>query len=111
LESATDDTPEPEWRLIEGYVGYAISNAGAVVNLGSGRNMKISQVRHGLKKVGLSFRGRSKTLYIHRLVAQAFLEDYDEKREVLHKDEDKSNNHISNLEMGSGKSVLGSRTW
>lgn len=43
--------------------------------------------------------GRRINTTIHRLVAEYFLEDYDDTLEVNHKDLDKTNNNISNLEM------------
>jgi len=42
--------------------------------------------------------GKYFTLYIHRLVAQAFLEQTEGKTEVNHKDENKKNNNVENLE-------------
>lgn len=42
--------------------------------------------------------GERKTIKLHRLVASAFLPNLDEKREINHKDFDKTNNSVENLE-------------
>lgn len=47
----------------------------------------------------LSVNKKQKRLYIHRLVAEAYLNDYNENFDVNHKDENKENNCINNLEM------------
>lgn len=52
----------------------------------------------GYKVVHLSFFGQSKSFLAHRLVAMAFLENPLNKREVNHKDGDKFNNCVDNLE-------------
>ncbi|WP_187344743.1 HNH endonuclease [Lactiplantibacillus plantarum] len=41
--------------------------------------------------------------YIHRLVAKAFIKNYSKLNEINHKDENKSNNNVSNLEWCSRK--------
>lgn len=41
---------------------------------------------------------KNKTLYVHRLIAETFLPNPDSLPEVNHKDGDKANNHVSNLE-------------
>lgn len=42
--------------------------------------------------------GERKTIKLHRLIASAFLPNLDEKREINHKDFDKTNNSVENLE-------------
>ena len=42
--------------------------------------------------------GKAKTLYIHKLVALAFLPCDDPTRRVVHRDKDRSNNRLENLE-------------
>ncbi len=49
-------------------------------------------------KVELYKSGKKTSLFVHRLVATAFLSNPDNLPEVNHKDEDKTNNDISNLE-------------
>lgn len=52
----------------------------------------------GYKKVKLMIKGKCKDQYVHRLVAQVFISNPDNKREVNHLDGNKANNHASNLE-------------
>ena len=49
--------------------------------------------------VNFSIKHKTINKLVHRLVAQAFLKDYDENLEVNHKDGNRSNNNINNLEM------------
>ena len=56
-------------------------------------------VRNGYKSLNLSCEGVEKSHSIHRLVAQVFIENQDSSKTVVnHKDGDKSNNDVSNLE-------------
>lgn len=48
--------------------------------------------------LGISGKRKSKMVYVHRLVAQYFLDNPDNLPYVHHKDENKLNNHVSNLE-------------
>lgn len=57
----------------------------------------------GYKIVGFSSGGKRKNFYVHRLVAWAFLPNQDKLPEVNHKDGNKSNNNVSNLEWVTGK--------
>ena len=53
---------------------------------------------HGYKIIGLMHKGKRKNHYIHRLVAEAFIPNPEHYPQVNHKDEDKSNNSVENLE-------------
>ena len=97
---------------VVGYEGlYEIGTFGTVksidrvVHYSDGRTRKhvgqiISSVDngHGYKFVYLWRENKSKRFYVHRLVAEAFIPNPDKKQFVNHKDEDKSNNSVSNLE-------------
>ena len=52
----------------------------------------------GYYSVGLSKNGILKRYYVHRLVAEAFLPNSDNLPLINHKDENKSNNNVNNLE-------------
>ena len=53
---------------------------------------------NGYESVMLRKNGRQRRLYVHRLVAEAFLPNEQSLREVNHRDENKSNNTLENLE-------------
>lgn len=54
--------------------------------------------KNGYLRVNLYFDGDNKFMYVHRLVAIAFLGDFSNSLEVNHIDENKSNNALDNLE-------------
>lgn len=93
-----------EWRPIKDYEGlYEVSNFGRVKSLCAGR-WKSTMLRkpqptlNGYMAVMLKKSGKVRLITIHRLVATAFLDNPDGLQEVNHKDEDKTNNHVDNLE-------------
>lgn len=90
-----------EWKDIEGYEGlYQVSNYGRVKSLWFGREkiLKGGKNARGYLVVGLWKDGKRVMKKVHRLVAEAFLENPQNLLEVNHKDEDKTNNSVSNLE-------------
>lgn len=92
------------WKDVVGYEGlYQISNFGKVKSLYKNKLMKHKLDKAGYCVIGLTKDGKQKVLKVHRLVAQAFLDDFEEKDRlkyhVDHKDEDKQNNIASNLQM------------
>ena len=60
--------------------------------------MKAGKHRDGYLKIGLCKNGKVKYYLVHRLVAQAFIPNPQNKSEVNHIDEDKENNYVENLE-------------
>lgn len=96
------------WKDIEGYEGiYRVSNLGRVKSLdrldGSGafrksRLLKLSLASVGYFRVNLCAKGKYESLYVHRLVAKAFIPNIDNKPSVNHIDGNKKNNSINNLE-------------
>lgn len=105
-----------EWRAIKGYEGlYEISNMGRIKSLErvikntKGYNRKFSEVIrkpinvHGYLYCDLYKENREKRFAIHRLVAEAFLSNEEEKPEVNHKDGNKLNNCVENLEWVTAK--------
>lgn len=64
----------------------------------AGKQMKQSLHTKGYKTVTLTKDGKTKTVYVHRIVAEAFIDNPDNLPMVNHKDEDKTNNFVENLE-------------
>jgi len=84
---------------------YSVSNFGNVRNDKSGRILKQVISNSGYKCVCL-YLPKLKYCTVHRLVAKAFIPNPDNLSDVNHIDEDKSNNHVSNLEWLSHKDNL-----
>lgn len=87
------------WKDIQGYEGkYQISNLGNVYSLITNKILKPRLTLDGYYQVDLCKNGVKKHLYIHRLVAQSFLDNPKNYKIVNHKDENSMNNIVSNLE-------------
>ena len=92
-----------EWRDIEGYPNYRVSNLGRVKSLGNNRSRKEKILKpiptsNGYLRVQLWKNKKGKILLLHRLVAMAFLDNSDNFPQCNHKDENKKNNCVENLE-------------
>jgi hypothetical protein len=87
------------WKEIEGYEGlYKISNYGRVKNIKTGRILKSHLNPDGYPIIGLFKDGKQQNIFMHRLVAIAFVENPNNFPFVNHKDENKRNYNIDNLE-------------
>lgn len=92
------------WRAIKGYEGlYEVSNLGRVKSLhywhsDNEKVIKQHAARGGYRAVNLTKDKKQRGFYVHRLVADAFLEKPIGAWVVNHKDGDKTNNASSNLE-------------
>lgn len=90
-----------QWKPIEGTNGkIEVSNQGRVRSLLRGYpRVLLTQVdKKGYHRVRVSIAGEKKTYKLHREVAKAFLPNIDNLPQVNHKDGDKSNNNVTNLE-------------
>lgn len=100
-----------EWRPINGFEGiYEVNDVGQVRSLPRMVNGRDGFPRkrpgctkkainiHGYLYYSLSKGGKDKRFAAHRLVAEAFIPNPEKKPEVNHKDGDKHNNSVDNLE-------------
>lgn len=86
------------WKPVKGYEGlYEVSNLGRVKS-SKGKILKNVVNGHGYEHVNLYNNGTIKTVYVHRLVANAFIQNPNGYKDVNHKDECKTNNCVNNLE-------------
>jgi hypothetical protein len=90
---------EEIWKDIEGFEGeYMISNLGRVKSLKSNIILRQFEYRGGYLEVHLRKPKIKVHKKVHRLVAEAFLTNPNHYKEVNHKDENKKNNMVNNLE-------------
>lgn len=100
---------EEIWKDINGYEGlYQVSNMGRVKSLKYNKSnnekiLKAGSSKRGYQLVILCKNAKKQTKTIHRLVACEFIPNPSNYTDVNHKDEDKRNNEISNLEWMSHK--------
>ena len=103
-----------KWKPIANYEGlYEVSDEGNVRSLDryrksnirhvtktfiSGKELKQNLKRNGYRTVDLCKDGKVKTTLVHRIVADAFLPNPQNLRFVNHKDSNRENNRVENLE-------------
>lgn len=91
------------WKDIKGYEGlYIISNTGKVKGLKYNKLLK-PVLQKGYLYIHLCKNSKDRAYLLHRLVAQHFIDNPDNLPEVNHKDENKVNNDVSNLEWCTAK--------
>lgn len=86
-----------EWRVINDYNTYSVSNFGEVRNNNTGRILKPTDNGDGYLFINLSKNGIRKNFTIHRLVGLHFLPNWDNKETIDHKNRNKLDNRVFNL--------------
>ena len=88
-----------EWKDIKGYEGkYQVSNLGRVYSFYKKDCLKPGKNTWGYLYVSLSKEGKAKPYTVHKLVALHFIPNPNNFPQINHRDENKSNNCVSNLE-------------
>lgn len=87
------------WKSVKGFeTRYLVSTDGKVYSTKTKKFLKPLQNEKDYLHVELWLNYKRKTAKIHRLVAETFLENPCGLKEINHKDGNKQNNHVSNLE-------------
>lgn len=106
------------WAVVPSVPTLMVSDTGRVIRLASSRRkgkgwqtfpeleLKCRPIGAGYSAVGIKEQGRVRTLYVHRLVAEAFLGKPSDANEVNHIDGNKSNNNLKNLEWSTHSANL-----
>lgn len=91
---------QEQWKPIDGYEGYFVSNFGRVKSLKKGHKLILQPIldAYGYLRVNLYKNGVRHMLKIHRIVAIIFIDNPDGLPQVNHKDGNKENNVADNLE-------------
>lgn len=89
---------------MNGYSNYQISSLGRIRRINKDcrcskyRYLKLKLEKNGYLRIGLSKSRKTKYYNVHRLVCQAFIPNPNNYPIVNHKDENRSNNNVNNLE-------------
>jgi len=87
-----------EWRIVAEFPNYEVSNTGKVRNIDTKKELTGHILNNGYHQVGLYSNKRPYYRMVHCLVAIAFIGNKPYGMEVNHKDGDKLNNDVANLE-------------
>lgn len=85
------------------YKNYIITKQGSIISKYTSEQLYVHVNKKGYNFVRLYVDGKSKTYLVHRLVAELYVDNPDNKPEVNHKDGNKSNNNDWNLEWVTGQ--------
>lgn len=96
------------WKDIKGYEGlYQVSNLGRIKSFSKRKELirkpTKNKKRNGYLEISLFKNNKEKRFKVHRLVAEAFIPNPENKEEVNHIDGNKSNNNKNNLEWVTDK--------
>jgi hypothetical protein len=93
-----------QWRLVVGNKDYAVSDSGRVIRWRPGKpTLPLSELvpfktSKGYLRVDIKYAGKRCVRRVHALVCEAFIGDRPEGHEINHKDGNKENNSLDNLE-------------
>lgn len=99
------------WKSIDGYENYDVSNFGRIRSkqqifnhycgckrIMPSKIMKPHICERGYYRIGLTNNGKQRLVFVHRLVAAAFISNPENKPYINHKDCNRLNNNVNNLE-------------
>lgn len=90
------------WKQVKGYEGFYEANEEGVIRSIPRKNTKGGVLRPGVCRgyltVGLSKYGKQRSIRAHRVIAETFIDNPNNYSDINHKDGNKKNNKVSNLE-------------
>ena len=99
------------WKIVDRCPRIEVNEQGQIRYRDTGKLVSTSIAATGYVQVWVWDNGKTRTFNVHRLVAEAFIPNPDHLPQINHKDEDKSNNNVNNLEWCTHQynSVYGTR--
>lgn len=91
------------WKVMKEHNGYEVSNYGKIRNIKTGRILKTTTSYKGYKRFVIYIDKKPKCFYIHRVVANNFLDNSNNYKEINHINENKLDNRVCNLEYCTSK--------
>lgn len=88
---------QEEWKQYKN-TAYHVSNTGYIMNMNTLKMLATTKTRQGYMRLNLWHDGRSTNVAVHRLIAEVFLPNPENKQIVNHIDGNPSNNRLENLE-------------
>lgn len=91
------------WKVMKEHNGYEVSNYGKIKNIKTGRILKTTINYKGYERFIIYIDKKPKCFYIHRVVANNFLDNPNNYKEINHINENKLDNRVCNLEYCTSK--------
>lgn len=86
------------FKIVDGYEWAKVSKDGQVWSVKRDKPYALDVDRYGYLKARTKHKGKNVRCLVHRLVAMAYIPNPENKPQVNHKDSDRKNNHVDNLE-------------
>ena len=94
-----------EWKLSKKYTNYEMSTKGKIRNAKTGKILKTHINKYGYEQVSLRHNNKPKTLLVHKLIADTFIEGDHTGLDIVHKNSDRTKNELANLEYKTRKEI------
>ena len=93
------------WKTLKNFPSYNVSSYGRIMNIKTQRILKTFINEKGYQTVCLRKNNKQYTVRVHKLIAETFLGMHP-GMDVKHKDRNRSNNHVDNLEWCTRKETI-----
>jgi len=91
------------WKTMKEHNNYEVSNFGKIRNKKTKRILKTSISNKGYERFIVYIEKKPRMFYVHRVVANNFIDNKNKFEQINHKDENKLNNKTENLEWCNNK--------